>query len=277
MTWIEALLTDLLCRPLIAKLKARSLRRSSGLCEMAMCEVCNCRQVLSAEMMCFYSAVLLCFGMAINHGLQSTAKRHLLLSASLVVGRDYSQNKVQTGWLIEGSAEVRAAVYFHTRRTLVHFIRMDFYGWSCHCVSLSLHKSGPPLWVSFSANLSVLLQTCCVNVERAHTVIPKGQHMLQTIYVHSRMWAGETWWCLETLAPYTSNMFVQTNMNVNEIQKRLYDALTEQRHCWLMLTIIDNYCAIVIPILTWASLCCQPSSRATVCVWAEGKSVISVG
>ncbi|KAJ4947800.1 hypothetical protein JOQ06_009832, partial [Pogonophryne albipinna] len=64
---------------------------------MAMCEVCNCRQVLSAEMMCFYSAVLLCFGMAINHGLQSTAKRHLLLSASLVVGRDYSQNKVQTG------------------------------------------------------------------------------------------------------------------------------------------------------------------------------------
>ncbi|KAI4831081.1 hypothetical protein KUCAC02_002682 [Chaenocephalus aceratus] len=63
---------------------------------MAMCEVCNCRQVLSAEMMCFYSAVLLCFGMAINHGLQSTAKRHLLLSASLVVGRDYSQNKVQT-------------------------------------------------------------------------------------------------------------------------------------------------------------------------------------
>ncbi|CAJ1049613.1 hypothetical protein KUCAC02_002682 [Xyrichtys novacula] len=35
--------------------------------------------------------------MAINHGLQSTAKRHLLLSASLVVGRDYSQNKVWTG------------------------------------------------------------------------------------------------------------------------------------------------------------------------------------
>lgn len=66
--------------------------------------------------------------MAINHGLQSTAKRHLLLSASLVVGRDYSQNKVQTGWLIEGSAEVRAAVYFHTQWTLVHFIRMDFYG-----------------------------------------------------------------------------------------------------------------------------------------------------
>lgn len=36
-------------------------------------------------------------GMAIKHGLQSPAERHLLLSASLVVGRDYSQNKVQTG------------------------------------------------------------------------------------------------------------------------------------------------------------------------------------
>lgn len=61
------------------------------------CEVHNWRQVLSLEMMCFYNTVLPCFGMAINHGLQSTAKRHLLLSASLVVGRDYSQNKVRTG------------------------------------------------------------------------------------------------------------------------------------------------------------------------------------
>lgn len=91
--------------------------------------LCEPKQVCGAEMMCFYTAVFsLCFGTAIKHGLQSTAKRHLLLSASLVVGWDYSQNKVQTGWLIEGSAEVRAAVYFHTQPTLAHFIRMDFYG-----------------------------------------------------------------------------------------------------------------------------------------------------
>lgn len=78
--------------------------------------------------MCFYSTVWPCFGMAINHGLQRTAKRHLLLSAPLVVGRDYSQNKVRKGWLIERSAGVRAAIFFHTRHTLVHFSRRDFYG-----------------------------------------------------------------------------------------------------------------------------------------------------
>lgn len=100
---------------------------------------------------------------AINHGFRSTAKCHLLLSAPLVVGRDYSQNKVQTGWLIEGSAKVRAAVYFHTRRTLIHFTPVDFY-----VVILSLYgfvtlwKCPPPrygseklseLWCCFHVNL----------------------------------------------------------------------------------------------------------------------------
>lgn len=42
---------------------------------------------------------------------------------------------MRTAWLIEGSAEVRAAVYFHTRQTLIHFIHMDFYG-----VILSLYE-----------------------------------------------------------------------------------------------------------------------------------------
>lgn len=129
------------------------LRWSSERCQIALCEVYNSRQVLSSEMMCFYSVVLLRFGIAINHCLQSTAKRHLLLSASLVVGQDYSQNKVWTGWLIEGSAEVHAAVYFHTSEHLFISFSWTFMGWSCLCVSLSLHK--------IAEFLSVKTYQCC--------------------------------------------------------------------------------------------------------------------
>lgn len=70
------------------------------------------RRCVNSGMMSFYDRGWLCSGMTINHGLRSTAKCHLLLSAPLVVGRDYSQNQVQTGWLIEGSAKVWTAVYF---------------------------------------------------------------------------------------------------------------------------------------------------------------------
>lgn len=71
-------------------------------------------------------------------------------------------------------------------------------GWSCHCVSLSLHKNGPPLWVSFSENLSELLQTCCFNVEGANCDSRRWRGS-QTILVHSWIWGEETWLWLKFL------------------------------------------------------------------------------
>ena len=66
-----------------------------------------------------------------------------------------------------------------------------FMGWSCRCVSLSLHKNGPPLWVSLSENLSELLQMCCFNVKGACCDL-RGQQSSQTILVHTWIWGEET-------------------------------------------------------------------------------------
>lgn len=67
-----------------------------------MCEWESCVDLwaLSPGSECFPRAGKLCFGAAIKHRLQRPSKRHLPLSASPVVGQDYSQNSADS--LING-------------------------------------------------------------------------------------------------------------------------------------------------------------------------------
>lgn len=71
--------------------------RDGGRPDMLLPARTGTREPCNSEMMRFYGRVWLCSATTINHGLRSTAKCHLLLSAPLVVARDFSQNKVQTG------------------------------------------------------------------------------------------------------------------------------------------------------------------------------------
>lgn len=156
-----------------------------GLCEALVRSV----SLRWCVLMCFYGRGWLCFGMTINHSLRSTAKCHLPLSVPLMVGRDFSQNKVRIGWLIEGSAKMSAAVYFYTQWSLNHFARMDLTWQSRH--SMDKHMA-----------LQTWTQSCdvCFNVKATGQPWKTPQRFSFQLILHHK-WCS--YWTKGTCAALT--------------------------------------------------------------------------